>query len=124
MNRNKKGRRFLYPDSFMKTLGHVRAYFGLGCGQTEGLIGTYHDIPAMPNHTVIHKRINKLKIQLDRPPASNVEMAVDSSGIKLTNRGEWIVRRWQKRKKGIPQDTRWRGCLPKQVLAVKVTDEY
>ncbi|MEM3107497.1 MAG: transposase, partial [Candidatus Nitrosotenuis sp.] len=65
MNRNKIGRKYQFPDSFMKILGYVKVYFGLGYRQTEGLIRTYHDIPAIPDHTIIHKRINKLKIQLN-----------------------------------------------------------
>lgn len=58
MNRNKRGRRYLFPDSFMKLLGYVRVYFGLGYRQTEGLIRTYgRTIPAVPDYTAIHKRI-------------------------------------------------------------------
>ncbi|MEM3025223.1 MAG: transposase, partial [Candidatus Nitrosotenuis sp.] len=100
MNRNKIGRKYQFPDSFMKILGYVKVYFGLGYRQTEGLIRTYHDIPAIPDHTIIHKRINKLKIQLNSKPVSNVELVVDSSGIKVTNRGEWMVRKWQKHRNG------------------------
>ncbi len=29
MNRNKIGRKYQFPDSFMKILGYVRVYFGL-----------------------------------------------------------------------------------------------
>jgi hypothetical protein len=50
-------------------------------------------------------------------------MAVDSSGIKMTNRGEWIVRKWKQRRKG---SSRYTGVdvKTKQILAVKVTDEH
>jgi hypothetical protein len=124
MNSNKKGRKFLYPDSFMKMLGYVRVYFGLGYRQTEGLIRTYHDIPAIPDHTVIHKRINRLKINLNRRPAANIELVVDSSGIKLTNRGEWLVRKWQMHRKGFLKIHVGVDVQTKQVLAVKITDEH
>ncbi|MEM2785364.1 MAG: IS5 family transposase [Candidatus Nitrosotenuis sp.] len=124
MNRNKIGRKYQFPDSFMKILGYVKVYFGLGYRQTEGLIRTYHDIPAIPDHTIIHKRINKLKIQLNSKPVSNVELVVDSSGIKVTNRGEWMVRKWQKHRKGFLKIHVGVDVSTKQILAVKVTDEH
>jgi hypothetical protein len=38
MNRNKEGRKFLFPESFMKIVGCARIYFGLPYRQTEGLL--------------------------------------------------------------------------------------
>ena len=38
MNRDKEGRKFVYPDSFMKLLGYMRAYFHLLYRQTEGVV--------------------------------------------------------------------------------------
>lgn len=124
MNCNKKGRKFLYPDSFMKMLGYVRVYFGLPYRQTEGLIRAYHDIAAIPDHTVIHKRINKLRIHLNRRPAASIELVVDSSGIKLTNRGEWLTHKWKKHRKGFLKIHVGVDVQTKQVLAVKITDEH
>ena len=38
MNKHKKGRKFVYPDSFIKLLGYMRAYFHLPYRQTEGVV--------------------------------------------------------------------------------------
>jgi len=38
MNEGKKGRKFAYPDSFIKLLGYMRAYFHLPYRQTEGVV--------------------------------------------------------------------------------------
>ena len=66
MNHNKRGRKFDYPDSFMKLLGYARIYFGLPFRQTEGMIRAYsRRIPAIPDFTSIHKRVNKLDIKID-----------------------------------------------------------
>ena len=35
MNKNKEGRKFVYPDSFIKLLGYMRVYFHLPYRQTE-----------------------------------------------------------------------------------------
>jgi len=88
------------------------------------LIRTYHDISAVPDHTIIHKRINRLKIPLNRRPAANMELVVDSSGIKLTNRGEWMRHKWQKHRKGFLKIHVGVDVKTKQVLALKVTDEH
>ena len=38
MNQRKEGRKFVYPDSFIKLLGYMRAYFHLPYRQTEGIV--------------------------------------------------------------------------------------
>ena len=38
MNENKKGRKFVYPDSLIKLLGYMRAYFHLPYRQTGGVV--------------------------------------------------------------------------------------
>jgi Transposase DDE domain len=38
MNQGKEGRKFVYPDSFIKLLGYMRAYFHLPYRQTEGVV--------------------------------------------------------------------------------------
>ena len=35
MNQGKKGRKFVYPDSFIKLLGYMRTYFHLPYRQTD-----------------------------------------------------------------------------------------
>lgn len=106
MNSNKRGRRYQFLDSFMKMLGYVKVYFGLGYRQTEGLIRTYHTmVPQVPDYTAIHKRINKLVIpQKPNKPNNNIVLAIDSTGIKVTNRGD-DSSQMEKAETGIPQDT-------------------
>ena len=77
-----------------------------------------------PDYTTIWWRVAKMKVDV----ASSVELdkdvtiAVDSSGIKVSNRGEWIRKKW-KVKRGfikvhIAVDTK-----TKQILAIEVTRE-
>lgn len=96
MNRKKKGRRFLFPDSFMKVVGYAKIYFGLPYRQTERLLRTYGStIPKVPDYTAIHKRITKLDIKLSPKVGNNIIIAIDSTGIKVSNRGEWRRQVWQ-----------------------------
>jgi hypothetical protein len=109
----------------MKILGYVRVYFGLPYRQTKGLIKSYGAaMPAVPDYTTIHKRINRSDIGI-KPISSkgNIVLAVDSTGIKVTNRGEWMRHKWQKHRKAFLKIHVGVDVKTKQVLALKVTDE-
>ena len=102
MNKNKKGRKFVYPDSFIKLLGYMRAYFHLPYRQTEGVVREHasNTLPSVPDYSKICRRINKLNITISSDDKSSVYddnfvIAIDSTGIKVTNRGEWIRHKWK-----------------------------
>jgi hypothetical protein len=83
----------------MKLVGYARIYFGLPYLQTEGLLRTHGTtIPKVPDYTVIHKRINKLDIKVKPHLGDNITIAIDSTGIKVANRGEWMRDKWNKRR--------------------------
>jgi hypothetical protein len=126
MNRNKRGRRYQFPDSFMMVLGYARAYFGLPYRQTEGLIRTYSEmVPQVPDYTAIHKRINKLDIsQTQNITDDNIVLAIDSTGIKVTNRGDWMRHKWEHKRKGFLKIHVGVDTKTKQILAIKITDEH
>ena len=102
MNKNKEGRKFVYPDSFVKLLGYMRAYFHLPYRQTEGIVREHasNTLPSIPDYSNISRRINRLDIKIsDDITKSNLHddnfvIAIDSTGIKVSNRGEWIRHKW------------------------------
>ena len=61
MNKNKEGRKFVYPDSFIKLLGYMRTYFHLPYRQTEGVVREHasNTLPSLPDYSNISRRINK-----------------------------------------------------------------
>ena len=106
MNKNKEGRKFVYPDSFIKLLGYMRAYFHLPYRQTEGVVRehAFNTLPSIPDYSNISRRINRLDIKIsldggadkaDLHNDDNFVIAIDSTGIKVTNRGEWIRHKWK-----------------------------
>jgi len=126
MNSNKIGRKYQFPDSFMKILGYIHVYFGLPYRQTEGLLRTYSTkIPKVPDYTAIHKRINRLDIGI-KPISSkgNIVLAVDSTGIKVTNRGDWMRHKWGRKRRGFLKIHVGVDVSTKQILAIKITDEH
>jgi len=87
-------------------------------------LSQYVDELKAPDYTTIWWRIAKMKIDLASSVDVNkgVTIAVDSSGIKVSNRGEWIHKKWRVQrgfiKVHIAVDTK-----TKQILAIEVTKE-
>ena len=103
MNKGKEGRKFVYPDSFIKLLGYMRVYFHLPYRQTEGVVREHasNTLPSIPDYSNISRRIktdwkSKFLLMLITNPVyiMTILYAIDSTGIKVSNRGEWIRHKW------------------------------
>jgi len=91
--------------------------FRLALRQTEGLIGSIIHLLgldlAIPDHSTLSRRAETLA--LGRPPSVGepVHLLVDSTGLKLSGAGEWLVekhgtsrrRSWRKLHIGVDSDT-------------------
>jgi len=82
----------------------------------------------VPDFTTIWWRVVKLKINLD--PKVNLEkddivIAVDSTGIKVTNSGEWILDKWKnkRKRKGFIKIHVAINIKTKKIVSMKVTKE-
>ena len=126
MNEGKEGGRYQYPESFVKLLAIVHAYV-LPYRQLEGFmraLSNHVDGLKAPDYTTIWWRVAKMKVDvasnvmLDR----DVTIAVDSTGIKVSNRGEWIHKKW-KVKRGFIKVHIAVDVKTKQILAIEVTRE-
>jgi len=128
MNRGKEGAQFCYPDSFIRLILFMHVYLHLPYRQLEGFIkalSKYVKGLKVPDHSSISWRAGKLSVKLDNTLLNSNEpivLAVDASGIKVANRGEWMRHKWKVR----------RGYLKihiavdvkrKKILALEVTDE-
>jgi IS5 family transposase len=132
MNQGKEGRKFVYPDSFIKLLGYMRAYFHLPYRQTEGVVRAHaaNTVPSIPDYSRICRRINRLNIKInddddDRHHLANDDyfvIAIDSTGIKISNRGEWIRHKWNV-KRGYLKIHVAVDIKRKRILSLKVTSE-
>jgi len=126
MNVGKEGGQYVYPEIFVRLLGYVRLLFHLPYRQTEGFLKGLRRFDSriqVPDYSTIDRRVNKLDVKLDEEDyGDDIVLAVDGSGIKVSNRGEWIRHKWKVR----------RGYLKihiavdvkrKKILALKVTNE-
>ena len=132
MNKDKEGRKFVYPDSFIKLLGYMRAYFHLPYRQTEGVVREHasNTLPSIPDYSNISRRINRLNIKIndDDYYKSSLQyddyfvIAIDSTGIKVSNRGEWIRHKWNV-KRGYLKIHVAVDIKRKRILSLYVTSE-
>jgi Transposase DDE domain len=119
MNENKEGKKYRYPNSFILVIGYIRVYFHLPYRQTEGIIkATGKNIPNHPSYGQLCRRQSRLDIDSSRiedeeeedededdeddedDDDGDIVIAIDSTGIKVTNRGQWLRDKWNIRKKG------------------------
>jgi len=126
MNARKEGGRYVYPEIFVRLLGYVHLLFHLPYRQTEGFLKALRRFDSrihVPDYSTIDRRVNRLHVKLSEEDYGNdLVIAVDASGIKVSNRGDWMRRKWRVR----------RGYLKihiavdvkrKRILALEVTDE-
>jgi len=127
MNKNKKGKPFTFPDSFILAIGYIRTSFHLPYRQTEGIVkATGKRLPANPSYGHICKRINKLTIDTKKYKIDDDDdliISIDSTGIKVTNRGQWMDEKWNvQNRKGYLKIHVAVNIKTKEILALIVTD--
>ena len=104
----------------------MRIYFHLPYRQTEGIIkATGKNLPDHPSYSQICRRVNKLDITSNRLDDNDddIIIAIDSTGIKVTNRGQWMQEKWQLKKKGYIKIHVAVDIKTKEIPALEVTDE-
>ena len=130
MNKDKVGEPFHYPNTFLLLLGYAKAYFHLPYRQTEGI--TYGHakgkVPSIPDYTTINRRINRLNIKIKDADSKEFEdeyiiIAIDSTGIKVTNRGQWMRDKWNIKRRGYLKIHIAVNVKSKEILSIKVTDD-
>ncbi len=95
MNAGKEGNPYLYPKSLIAFLAivHAKSFDYRACqGMLRVLSRQFHDFPVI-SFSQICRRINALDVQFDAD-GNDMVVGVDGSGIKVTNRGEWMRKIW------------------------------
>ena len=100
MNLGKEGALYRYPDTFVLLLGYMRVYFHLPFRQTKGVVTAHagRKVPSIPDYSTINRRVNKLDIKINERIGNDIIIVLDSTGIKVTNRGEWLPHKSNVRK--------------------------
>ena len=96
MNNGKEGNPYLYPNSLIEFLGVLYAksfdYRALE-GIMRVLSRRYNNFPVIV-YSQICRRLNNLEVDFKKEE-SNLVVGVDGSGIKVSNRGDWMRHKWK-----------------------------
>lgn len=133
MNEGKEGPHYRYPNSLISLLAIVHAYL-LPYRQLEGFLRIMSIYvkrlkEIVPDFTTIWWRVERMKVNLDPkidPERDDILIAVDSTGIKVTNRGEWILDKWKRKRrirKGFIKIHVAVDIKSKKIVSMRVTKE-
>lgn len=95
MNKNKVGKPYSFSNSFIEFQARLHSW--LDYRGVEGLtkaIAEYIPEMATDDYSTICRRVNSLNMDLALPNAKNIFAAYDSTGFKVSNRGEWMRQKW------------------------------
>ena len=128
-NRHKVGAPFQYADSFFASLAVVKSMIHIPYRNLMGMILEVLNDEKVPHYTTIYRRIQSLDVQrnggiitVTGSKGVTIRFAVDSTGLKQHNRGEWIRQKWQVRR-GFVKMHILVDVDTKKILAVRVTDD-
>lgn len=104
MNTGKVGEPYLYPNSMIEFLAVLSQKYDDRSleGIMKGLSEKNNNFPVI-SYSQINRRVNALNIDFPIKESKNIiigedEVGADASGIKVSNRGEWIRDKWKIRK--------------------------
>lgn len=126
MNRGKEGAPFRYPEPFMRLLAYLHVLFHLPYRQEKGFVRSLSKyVPGLqvPTYSTIWERTNALTMELDGVKTDQpISIALDSSGIKVTNSGDWMRKKW-KVKRGYLKIHLAVDVRSKEAVSMQVTEE-
>jgi len=125
MNRKKRGAPYKYPNTFITFASIIYTFFRMPYRQLEGFIGqlsTYEPGLLAADYTTLHKRISKQSLEIEIPENDAV-VAVDSTGIKVTNRGDWMREKHGTKRRGWLKVHVAVDVESKRLLSLEVTEE-
>jgi Transposase DDE domain len=122
----KSGARYRYPEPFMRLLAYLHVLFHLPFRQEEGFVKSlskYVDGLEAPDWSTIWERTKGLDMKLEGVRTDQpISVAIDSSGIKVTNSGDWMRKKW-KVKRGYLKIHLAVDARSKQAVSMQVTEE-
>jgi hypothetical protein len=128
LNKDKKGGQYRYPDSLFRFCAVQRAVFGLHYRQHQGVLNSlkkWIPIPRVPDYSQIQRRVTKLGLNLVDSlahPEDGQIIAIDASGIKLYNSGQWIREKHKKKSPFLKLHIAV-NIKSKQAVAIRITED-
>lgn len=94
-----RGGKIVYSDLAIKTCLTIKQVIHLKLRQTEGFVNSLFEIMSIdkkaPDYSTLSRRAGNLQIELKaKKQKGNIDIIVDSTGLKVYGEGEWKVRRY------------------------------
>ena len=125
MNRGKTGRGFRYPEQLIEVMMYLYEYIGTPYRQTQGLAESMFGKGNVPSYSTIFRRMSKLDRELcPVRHIGDMTIAVDSTGIKITDRGDWMRHKHGTIRKGHIKMHMAAATGTNLITAVSITDEH
>jgi len=127
-NEKKEGAPYQYPPSLIRFSAVMKTVFHLGYRQQQGAFNSlskYILIPTVPCYSQINRRVNKLGLDIVKSLDNDKEpmiIAIDASGIKLYNRGEWAREKHKRRRPFLKLHIAV-NIKTKQAVSIEITDD-
>jgi len=128
LNHKKEGGQYKYPPSLIRFCSVLKVVFHLGYRQEQGALqalGKWVSLPSVISYSQIQRRITTLGLDLVNSlvnPEDGQIIAIDSSGIKLYNSGEWIREKHKKKKPFLKLHIAV-NIKSKQAVAIEITED-
>jgi len=125
MNDGKVGRPYKFPESYVQFAALWYEFFNLPYRQLEGALKKLGElVPELQasDYTSLWHRFKDLELEI--PETENkVTAAVDATGVKVSNRGEWLRKYHKGKRRGWIKVHVAVDVENKELLSVEVTDE-
>ncbi len=130
-NEGKVGAPYRYAETLIMLAAGVRVAPGVRYRQLQGMVGKTAGRSNTPSFSQFCKRINRLDADVCRGPDGMVTvsdrrgprvLALDASGLKQHNRGEWMRAKWKVRRGFVKMHVLVDTDTMK-ILALEVTDD-
>ena len=101
-NKCKRGRPFKVPDVLINFLAKIRSIYSIPFRSLQSILKIFSGIMGLNaiHYTSIFRRIRNMEVMNTENNFENVECAIDSTGFKITIRGDYLGNKWNRRRKG------------------------
>jgi hypothetical protein len=130
MNKRKNGRPYRYPETFIQFSGLAYTFLHLPYRQLEGFLRALSGfVPGLSSadYTTLWQRISNLELNIPVPD-NDIVVAVDSTGMKVTSRGDWMREKHGVERKGwikvhVAVDVETRRPITFEITDERITDQ-
>jgi hypothetical protein len=130
MNKRKNGRPYRYPETFIQFSGLAYSFLHLPYRQLEGFLRALSGfVPGLrsADYTTLWQRISNLELNIPVPD-NDIVVAVDSTGMKVTSRGDWMREKHGVERKGwikvhVAVDVETRRPITFEITDERITDQ-